>query len=81
MKKIYAKLKSINKQIVEAETEVKNLKEGSDLFYKAGEKANELRKLNHWLGELNESKVKVLLQIVECANVEIQNIKSHASAA
>lgn len=81
MKNIYSKLKKINKQIAEAEIEINNINESSSPYYAKGEKAYELEKLNHWLGELQESKHKVLLQLVDAANLEIQTLKGNAKAA
>lgn len=80
MKKVLAKLKRVNKLIAETETEIKNINDASGLFYKAGEKAHELSKLNHFLGEIKESKAKILSELIEVSKSELE-ILNHAKAA
>jgi len=84
MKKLYKKLKSVNKQIAEAETAIENIRQSPDTFYRSGEKTQDIAKYLHWIGELKESKIKILLELVAEAGHEIQltkEIQSHVTVA
>lgn len=60
MNKIFKEIKSVKKQISDAKKEITNVQNWPDATCRPGEKKLHIENLNHWIGELKESLLKLL---------------------